>query len=321
MSITYLYLDQRDLIDLSNGKNFAIWKKLDELLSSKKVRIVLSFMHIIETWKYANRTERWKVALFADSLYPVWIINRNFLFREEIRAALWEYLGVSAMPYWPSQRDDEELGSALVKYRDGSKQYRFCPFRRSIMETFQKNREMNKQRTSGKSDFPKGFADMLEAIENNPKIPSMLGEIHQAYPEFITSWRDRAKGPLPGKIDFLRYLASEAYATPALTSEILDDFLRWLDTEKCPSLYCYLRVKDEINKDKLSIPYPSEMVDIIHITALPYCDAFSTDKRIWDYIRRCRIEKKFFERGRTRTMCAFKLLTDAIEWIESYVDS
>lgn len=138
MSITYLYLDQRDLIDLSNGKNFAIWKKLDELLSSKKVRIVLSFMHIIETWKYANRTERWKVALFADSLYPVWIINRNFLFREEIRAALWEYLGVSAMPYWPSQRDDEELGSALVKYRDGSKQYRFCPFRRSIMETFQK---------------------------------------------------------------------------------------------------------------------------------------------------------------------------------------
>ena len=162
---------------------------------------------------------------------------------------------------------------------------------------------------------------MLEMIENNPDIPSMLVEIHQSYPEFTTCWRGRAKGLLPGKIDFLRYLASEAYAIPALTREVLDDFLRWLDIKKCPSLYCYLRIKDEINKDKLSTSFASEMVDIIHITALPYCDAFSTDKRIWDYIRRCGIEKNIFEMKRTRKMCAFKTLSDAIEWIESYDDS
>jgi len=321
MSTTYLYLDQRDLIDLLNGKNPVIQKKLDELLSSKRVRVVLSFMHVIETWKYANRIERRKVAVFADSLSPLWIINRDYLFMEEIITALWEYLGVPVVCYWPYQGDDEVLKSELVECHDGSKQYRFCPFRRSIIETAQVYREMDKQKTSENSDLPKSFTDMLEAFENDPKIPSMLAEIHQAYPEFTTSWRGRAKGPLPGKIDFLRYLVSEAYATPTLTNEILEDFLKWLDIKKCPSLYCYLRIKDEINKDKLSTPFPSEMVDIIHITALPYCDAFSTDKRIWDYIRRCGIEKNLFEMERTRKMCAFKTLPDAIKWVDSHNDS
>lgn len=322
MSTAYLYLDQRDLIDLSDNRNPVIRKKLDELLSSKRVRIVLSFMHVIETWKYADRTERRKVALFADSLFPRWIINRDYLFREEIRAALWEYLGKPVIYYWPSQRDDEEFGSDLVEFRNSSKQYRFCPFRKSIIEAISEELcKMNRQRTSEDSDLPRSFTDMLEAFENDPEIPSMLAEIHQAYPEFVTLWRDRVKGLLPGKAKFLRYLASEACATPALTSEILDDFLSWLNIKKCPSLYCYLRIKDEINKDRLSTLYPSEMVDIIHITAFPYCDAFSTDKRIWDYIRRCGIKKIFFEMERTRKMCAFKTLPDAIEWIESYDDS
>jgi hypothetical protein len=239
--------------------------------------------------------------------------------------ALLEYIGMPVIRYWPSREDDELLKSELIESHDGTKQYRFCPFRRSIIETSQVYRKIDKQELSQNSNLPKSFIDMLEAIENNPKIPSMLLGIHQAYPEFTTYWRSKVKGLLPGKIDFLRYLVSEVvsktYAISTLTNEILEDFLKWLDIKKCPSFYCYLRIKDEINKDKLSKPLPSEMVDLIHITALPYYDAFSTDKRMWDYIRRCGIKKNLFETGYTREMRAFKTLPDAIKWLESHNDS
>jgi len=315
MNKIYLYLDQRDLIDLSNNINPAIREKLEALLSSKRIRIILSFMHVIETWKYADRTGRRRVSHYADSLLPLWILSRDSLFKEEIKSALWKYLETKTTYNWPS-REDENLITGLVKYNDGS--YQFSPFRNSIIETIgEKSYLIKNNKNSEISNLPNNFTEMLEAIENNPKIGTMLVEIHQEYPEFVKFWRERAKKLLPGKSDLLRYLVSTCYEDLIIPNEIIDDFLRKFDMKNFPSLYCYLRIKDEINKDKLSTSYSSEMVDIFHITALPYCDAFSTDKRIWDYIRRCGLKQILFENGSTRKMHAFKLLPDAINFIES----
>jgi hypothetical protein len=79
----------------------------------------------------------------------------------------------------------------------------------------------------------------------------------------------------------------------------------------------YLRIKDEINKDKAPKPYPSEMVDLMHVSAIPYVDAFSTDKRIWDYVSTCKIHKQIFPEGYTRLARSFKSLADILSFIEA----
>ena len=48
MSIFYLYLDQRDLINLAEGRDDALKIRLYQEISASHIQIVLSLMHVVE---------------------------------------------------------------------------------------------------------------------------------------------------------------------------------------------------------------------------------------------------------------------------------
>src|SRR5260370_29690329 len=91
-----------------------------------------------------------------------------------------------------------------------------------------------------------------------------------------------------------------------------------VEMRRCPALYTYVKVRQAIHKDAASHPDASEMEDVAHLAALPYVDAFSTDKRIADYIRMAGIVPDAFPACRVRSMRVFRLLAPAIDLLEAF---
>jgi hypothetical protein len=311
----YLYLDQKDLINLSNDPQSNAAIKLRQLILSGSVIVVLAFIHVIETWKHKKYDARWKLARYADSLLPLWIANRSSLFNEEIISALCEYVGIPVIRNWCNHDNTNDF-SGFVEEPVGIS-YVFSPIKKSILSAGLDPKTALGINTTHTAESIKSFSDMLLCIERNPIIPEMLLKLHESYPELMSSVKNRYNKFNEKKEDNVDHLISRAVAQFSLNEEELRNFKNWLDLRRCPSLYCYLSVKTDITKDRLSISHPSEMVDLIHIISLPYCDVFSTDKRIHDYIRRSKIHNDLFETGSIRKMVAFKSLLATLDWIEN----
>lgn len=303
----YVYLDHRDLIDLTKSRSSGLYEKIIELKSNGNISIILSFMHIIETYKYFDIVEQQKVAELADSLTPIWILKRDYLFTEEICSTFFQWIGIKVERLFDIDRQ-LSFNFGLIKNDSGDMVYLFSPYRKTAFATFG-----NYTSDLDKAETPQTYSQILNYLHSNSQIPNMLLQIHDSYPDSISYWRNKIAKTLPGKDNFIKYVISKSLEKYNISAKVIDDYFEWLDIKLCPSLYCYFKVKDEINKDKKSVSHPSEMVDIMHLTALPYCDAFSTDKRIWDYIRRTTLFKNNFQDELTKSMIAYKLLKNIID--------
>jgi hypothetical protein len=281
----YLYIDQRDLINLAEGRDDDAKAKLYEEISSGQVQIVLSLLHVIENWKYADIKAKENLAAYADSLSPIWLLSRSALFREEILRAFHLFCGEEVVTRLDAdcQQVGELYPPSVVRHRI------FTPFRKSALETLSPTSVVSDQ-----NSYKNSFIQMLTFCEENPRIVKMGTEIHDCYPDWSTHFKTKVAGELPGKFEWLLGTAQSALGTLSLEDVKVEDFVHTLDVRTCPAICVYMRIKDAINKDKAPTPHPSEMVDIVHVSALPYSDAFSTDKRIWDYIRRSKINIHVF---------------------------
>lgn len=250
------------------------------------------------------------MAAFADTIRPLWLLNRNYLFEEEARAAIWEWCGTTVESVW-SPEDRLGWSSGGVS---GQGTYRFCPFRKSPLEAFRQARVSPPLDES--SSRPFGLRALIETFDEAPEIPSALLQLHQAYAESQPA--SRAATPLfSGGESFVRYLFQNVCRNfGSGAREAVQQLARSLDLRTCPALYTYLQIRAAIHRDTAAGPAPSEMVDVVHVAALPYVDAFSTDKRIVDYIRRSKVGFDIFRSDRVRAMKPFRLLEPALEWLE-----
>jgi hypothetical protein len=303
MDKLYLYLDQRDLINLAEGRDDALKVRLYQEISSGHVQIVLSLMHVIETWKYADTKAKQNLAVYADSLAPIWLLFRSALFYEEILRAFYLFRGEEVVTLIDAdyQQVDDSYPPSVGKHRI------FSPFRKSALETLSP--------TSVASDpesYNNSFAQLLTVFEEDPRIVKIVTKVHDSYPDWSILVKTKIVGEIPGKSKWLLGIVQSALGLLSVEKAKVEDFVHSLDIKTCPAICVYLRIKDAINKDNAPTPYPSEMVDIVHVSTIPYCDAFSTDKRIWDYIRRCKINKQMFPKGYARLATAFKSLAGAM---------
>ncbi len=290
-------------------------RRLDYLITAGHVRVVLSFMHAIETWKHRDQGHRKEVAQFADTMQPLWLLNRNYLFEEEARAAISECCDATVDIVW---LPEDPLGWIPPGDEHGSDQgtYRFCPFRASPLEIFSQARGSTpKDRSYGAL----GMASLVETFDDAPDIPSALLQIHQAYAESQPSARSETP-LLKGGEDFAKYVFDRAWRDLSPNGrEAVQQLAASIDLRGCPALYTYLHIRPAIHKDAAARPAPSEMPDIVHVVAFPYVDAFSTDKRIVDYLRRSKVTSQDFRQDRIREMKPFRLLTLAVDWLEQTV--
>jgi len=303
----YLYLDQRDLINLAEGRDDDTKGKLYQGISSGHVQIVLSSMHVVETWKYADNKAKQYLAAYADSLSPIWLLSRSTLFREEILRAFHLFLGeeVVTCVAADSQEVDDIYPPSVERHRI------FLPFRKSALETLSPTSVV-----SDRNLYNNSFMQMLTFFEENPRIVKMVTDIHDCYPDWSTHFKTKVSGDLPGKTKWLLRTVQSALGTLNIENVKIENFVHMLDIRTCPAICVYLRIKDAINKDKAPIPHPSEMVDIAHASAIPYADAFSTDKRIWDYIRRTKINMHVFPEGYVRLSNTFKSLAGTMGCVD-----
>jgi hypothetical protein len=271
-------------------------------------------MHAIETWKHRDPSRRRDVAQFADTLHPLWLLNRSYLFEEEARAAVLESCGTMIDVAWSP---DKRLGWAHSGREDapggGGGTYRICPFRTSPLEIFPQARGAG-PKTNDSRAF--GLAALVETFDEAPEIPSSLLQIHQAYADAQPS-AGSATPSLQGAETFVAHVFARAWRDLSPSGrEAVQQLATSIDLRRCPALYTYLQIRPAIHRDAAAKPAPSEMVDIVHVIALPYVDAFSTDKRIVDYLRRSKVGPRDFRGDRVRRMKPFRLLALALEWLE-----
>lgn len=306
MAKFYLYLDQRDLINLARGRDDTLKARLDQEIASGNVQIVLSLMHAIETWKYADPKAKLNLAAYADSLSPIWLLFRSALFREEMLRAFYLFRGEGVVTLIDATRQHVNVSypSSVGKHRV------FTPFRKSVFETLSPNSVV-----SDPKSYANSFAQILTFFDEDPLIVTNVKDLHNCYPDWSVDSKTKIAADLPGKAKWLFGIARSALGLLKIEYDEIVSFVRDLDVAICPSICVYLRIKDAINRDKAPTPHPSEMVDIVHVSAIPYCDAFSTDKRIWDYVRRCKITKQLFPDGYARSAFPFKSLAGAMSFI------
>lgn len=279
-----LYIDTRDLINLFSSRDGSTSARILELVSSKRVQVGLSFAHILEIWKYADESRNLALAEYADSLCPVWIFDRSYLFQEEVRLAFFKSQGHPI------------------------KENQLIPFRNSPLEVFGKGKDIHGY------GF-KSFLQLLYSDNDLSKWLQMASKLHGEYPEWTNMTKENVSRDLPGKDRYLTSLTKKALKGIEDSDEEISNFAKKLTEEVCPSIFLYLSVKDAINRDKLLIPHESEMVDMVHLAALPYVDAFSTDKRIADLVRRTKLNK-LSNGWRNRENVIFKSLSNALDYIE-----
>jgi hypothetical protein len=260
---------------------------------------VLSFAHCIETWKYKDLGGRQAVAQYADSLAPWWCLTRQQLFLEEARRIIAAYLGNPVLQCW-TPPDSDSLSELDSSERP------FSPFRRSVAETF--------HRTSSLVSSVPTFTDMLGVLDEESQISTTLVMLHDTHPE-VQARRDSIISTEATQM--IGYIFSKEASTLGISGNQLAELLNNLKTSQVPALDVYVRLREMIHKDIRTKPSPSEFVDIVHAVALPYVDVFSTDKRIWDYIRRVKVSPEKYPVGSVRQMRSFRLLGDALDWLES----
>jgi hypothetical protein len=308
LSPFYLYLDQRDLIDCANSRDPGLCARLRYLVESRRVQIVLSFVHAIETWKYRGAAGRRAVAATVDALNPVWLLNRDYLFQEEARTVSYQHLGFSVPISWSPVPLGQQV--ATVGERNGS----FCPYRSSVLQSFSQSRRAGSDESPNSS---LSFADVLDTMDQESTIAPMLEKLAVGYAQSQPSSRS-TRAPISGLDNFVSYVFYEAFADMSDdAAQFMSRLAKVVEMSRCPALYTYVKVRQSIHKDALSHPDASEMEDVAHLVALPYVDAFSTDKRIADYIRRAGIVPDAFPAGRVRSMRVFRLLAPAIDWLEA----
>lgn len=305
----YLYLDQRDLIDCAGNTTNTLRRRLENLIQNRCVQVILSFAHVLETWKYRGIAGRTNVAEYADSLKPWWILNRDFLFQEEARAVGYARLGFPIRVSWTP--NDGGQPTSGVGEANGC----FCPFRRSLHEVFPQAR-LDAVYPSTAASL--NFAGMVNAIDKIPEIPSWLLRLDDSYASSQPYLRSKPVS-LAAHKQFVSYVFYEAFAD--ISDQAAQLFSRLGatldDLGCCPALDTYLKVRRAIHADAKTQPDASEMEDVIHLVALPYVDAFSTDKRIADYIRRAKLFPPLYEPQRVKGMNVFRNLVSALDWLEA----
>jgi|GEM_PF-5508659 len=309
MTKFHLYLDQRDLINLAEGRDDGLKTLLFKEISNGHVQIVLSLMHVVETWKYVDNKAKLNLAAYADSLSPIQLLFRSALFREEMLRAFYVFRGEEVETLFVAEHHqvDRSYPLSVEKHRI------FSPFRKSVMEILSPTSVVNQIESCRNS-----FTQMLTFIEEDHRIVRLVSDVHDSYPDWSIHVKTKINGELPGKTKWLLGIVRSALGNINLERDEAEDFVHGLEITTCPAICVYLRIKDAINKDKTPTPHPSEMVDIAHAVAIPYCDAFSTDKRIWDYVRRCKISSQMFPEGYALFSTAFKSLASATISIEEW---
>jgi hypothetical protein len=306
----YLYLDQRDLIDCVGNRAIPVRRRLETLVQSGRVQVILSFAHVLENWKYRGSVGRSSLADYADSLKPWWILNRDYLFQEEARAAGYVRLGLPIRVSWTPSDEGQRMSGV------GEANGCFCPFRRSLHEVFPQARYDTAHPSTGAS---LNFAGMVNAMDKIPEIPSGLLKLDEAYASSQPDSRSK-RVPLASHKQFVSYVFYEAFADVSdQAAQLFSRLGATLDDLRCcPAVDTYLRVRRAIHADAKARPDASEMEDVVHLVALPYVDAFSTDKRIADYIRRAKLFPSPYAPERVRGMSVFRHLTSALDWLEAH---
>ena len=297
-----LYLDQRDLIDLAEGDPEDASDVL-RLVEDRRVQVVLSFNHILETWKYGNASGRDRVARLADSLRPSWILFRPELFQAEIAASFLKFVGHQVATEW--------LPSSVSGYfkteAANPRQHIFVPFRPSSFES-------HFPRADSLTAPKQSFRAYLTVLEEEHATASALVQLHETYSAQSPEWKTTLSAP-GDQAALIQSYFDLAWTGVPIPAAVRSQFLESADRRACPALSVYFEIRQAILKDRTAHSAPSEMVDVAHVVALPYCDAFSTDKRIWDYLRRCRISREMFSESQVGKMTPFKKLGHALTWI------
>src|SRR5260370_5685286 len=88
-----IYLDQNALIELGvKARRADFRRKLDKVIGSGAMTVVVSSWHLIETANTSNLANAEELAEFIDSLKPAWLLERRNIQKLDVQEDFWRFL-------------------------------------------------------------------------------------------------------------------------------------------------------------------------------------------------------------------------------------
>lgn len=256
-----LYLDQKDISNLAKLKvDSAARDELLGMVATDTVAVVMSSAHIIETALLGHAALRSQITGFVDAeLRPSWwLYDFEELAREEVAICLNRDYGGRPEPLRP-------FHSAPL-----TSQFHVDPG-----TTFSAAVECARAHHDSKAST---FWDNLERYAGSRE-------------------RGRAQcdnDPIPKANirDFIYESMPTRTATGmTLTSECRRVYANELDVNRCPAISLWIAALETKSHDKQRRITRSEAPDLLHLTAVPYCDVTTLDAEMYSVV---------FQHGRAR---------------------
>jgi hypothetical protein len=257
---TTLYLDQKDVSDLAKGTAQAEdSKRLLRLLPGGSATVVLSSAHVLETALCGNESLRRQMEEFVDArLRPrVWLRDFQEIWRAELSRC------------WVQ---DQEMSAGEV-------------------DAFEDNPFLVPAGNSGSE-----FAVVVEDVVRSRSIQDVRNW-KLGWPGLREMGRDVHRGQsMPDDVrrrEMLPFVPNVSPAGEDLSQATRADFIAKLDFARCPSIELQYQVSCIVNANHTASVQSSEPFDYMHVTAIPYCDCVTLDRRMCDIVKQTKLGKEY----------------------------
>ena len=263
-----LYLDQHDLSNIINERVPAdVIRDLNQLIADGRLTLVISRTHAFETARAQDEAFRMRIADFADGIpNKLWLLFTSEITKAEVAYCL-----------------NVGLGYANVS--------RPWPFTRSILEYCSRVPNCD---TSG-WDESREFRGLVGFFlrDRSPELHRPVDE----WPAFLAFVRTLGPYTTPTEDDQRKALAQHMPDRTPAGLFIAKGAFEWsVDLGKCPASTLVAEMMDVVKRTPGAKAKPSDMPDLNHIMAIPYCDMTTLDGQMHGLVLQTSSGKLYHDR-------------------------
>jgi len=260
-----LYLDQKDISFLAKGKtDRATADELRHMVAAGEIAVVMSFAHIVETALAPERLGAQIANVVDTTLKPRhWLYDFDELSRAEVAFCLETDIGASPEPVRPFHGN---------------------PMTRGLLV----GPEMTFGQAVGlaRANRAHGASSFWNSLQQYPRLRERGRAQCDNDPIQTTNIQKFIYDSMP----------TQTRAGRTLSDECRSDYAAKLDVDRCPAISLWMTVLEVKSHNKRAPIGRSEGPDLLHATAVPYCDITTLDAQMYSVVSLHRTARCFSDR-------------------------
>jgi hypothetical protein len=270
-----IYLDQEDISDIAKGRaRHEDAAELQRLVDAGQVAVVVAPTHAVEAALCSDVVLRERVVDFVDGLKSrLWLRHSEWILRKEVER-------------WFQEEITGKPASAAV------------PFTSNILEFYGLTSPLQ---VKGGWDTEHEFRTMVSMwLRRGAKGLRKIREQKAVWPALSSQSRMATKGCTPsgyalnGRV--WSYLPTQTPSGIFLSHRSRQQYARRLNLARCPALALLLQVEDKLHSDTASRAGTGDILDCMHLCAVPYCDMATLDARMYSIVLQTAAGKAYLGR-------------------------